>query len=58
MEWRWRRVVDMREMGMPRIVERSLQDNGLKESTIAPKTRLILVNTSNLWTPENASTRI
>ena len=57
-EWRWRRVVDMRDVEVPRIVESSLRDNGLNASTIAPKVHFMLANTFDSWTSGNAYSRI
>ena len=57
-EWRYLRVADMRDVGVPRIIERSFQHNGLNASTIAPKTYLICANSSDFWISENAYWRI
>jgi len=48
----------MRAVGTPRIVERSFRDNGLNASIIPPKTRLMLVNTSDSSIPEKACNKI
>jgi hypothetical protein len=58
MEWRWRNVVDMKDVEVPRIVESSLRDNGLNASMIDPKTRFTSLNTSGSWASEKACTKI
>ena len=57
-EWRCLRVADMRDVGVPRIIERSFQHNGLNASIIAPKTYLMCANSSDFWISENAYWRI
>ena len=47
----------MRAVGIPRTVESSLRDNGLKARTIAPRTRLTLAKTSGSLMSENACSK-
>ena len=51
-------MAEMKDVGAPRIAESSLRDNGLNASTIDPKTRFMLTNSSESRTSEKACTKI